>query len=107
MDNEDLDLAYEVAESKYLLDLSKLQLKLEEDKMFIETDWDKVNAERQEQGLPKLSSDPKKKAYIEQSYQECHQGLIDLTYEYNKVRFKYDLLVANRTGGFNEVPKSV
>lgn len=69
--------------------------KLETEDLFsdklVKTDWDKLNAERKEQGLPKLSNQDMKKAHILLEMGDDYRDLLLAELKYNKLRRFYDM----------------
>ena len=59
--------------------------------LLLDTDWDKINSERKEQGLSKLSNQSMKEAYIETLLSEEYNAEEIMELEYNKLRRLYDV----------------
>ena len=55
------------------------------------TDWDTINEERKEKGLPKLSNQDMKKAHIKQMMIGDYEGLLYLELEYLRLSKIYDV----------------
>lgn len=96
MNNKEKQLITNIAEEKHTIDKTKLELQIEEDGIFLNSNWDEINKKREEQNLPKLGSDPKKKAYAKQQVVEKYNKIIDLELEYRKHRMEYEILIANK-----------
>ena len=60
-------------------------------KLLLDTDWDKLNSERKEQGLSKLSNQSMKEAYIETLLSEEYNAEEIMELEYNKLRRLYEV----------------
>ena len=56
----------EIEISKNKLNTLKQGLDVDKNTLLLETNWDKVNDERKEQGLTKISNESMRKAYIDQ-----------------------------------------
>ena len=56
----------EIEISKNKLNTLKQGLDVDKNTLLLETNWDKVNDERKEQGLQKISNESMRKAYIDQ-----------------------------------------
>ena len=56
----------EIEISKNKLNTLKQGLDIDKNTLLLETNWDKVNDERKEQGLTKISNESMRKAYIDQ-----------------------------------------
>ena len=56
----------EIEISKNKLNTLKQGLEVDKNTLLLETNWDKVNDERKEQGLQKISNESMRKAYIDQ-----------------------------------------
>ena len=59
-------LIKEIEISKNKLNTLKQGLDVDKNTLLLETNWDKVNDERKEQGLQKISNESMRKAYIDQ-----------------------------------------
>ena len=59
-------LIKEIEISKNKLNTLKQGLEVDKNTLLLETNWDKVNDERKEQGLQKISNESMRKAYIDQ-----------------------------------------
>ena len=76
----------EIEISKNKLNTLKQGLDVDKNTLLLETNWDKVNDERKEQGLQKISNESMRKAYIDQ------QILMEKT-EYNKKLNEHETLL--------------
>lgn len=64
----------------------------EYNKHLLNTDWNKVNDERIEKGLSKLSNQDMKKAYIEELLFSFKSDLIMAKLEYNRLLRMYEMM---------------
>ena len=76
----------EIEISKNKLNTLKQGLEVDKNTLLLETNWDKVNDERKEQGLQKISNESMRKAYIDQ------QILVEKI-EYNKRLNEHETLL--------------
>ena len=76
----------EIEISKNKLNTLKQGLDVDKNTLLLETNWDKVNDERKEQGLQKISNESMRKAYIDQ------QILMEKI-EYNKKLNEHETLL--------------
>ena len=58
----------------------------------INTNWDEINKERVEEGLPKLSNQDMKKAYIETDLIKMNEDKIIAKLEYNRLLRMYEMM---------------
>lgn len=58
----------------------------------INTNWDEINKERVEKGLPKLSNQDMKKAYIETDLRKMNEDKIIAKLEYNRLLRMYEMM---------------
>ena len=79
-------LIKEIEISKNKLNTLKQGLDVDKNTLLLETNWDKVNDERKEQGLQKISNESMRKAYIDQ------QILMEKI-EYNKKLNEHETLL--------------
>ena len=79
-------LIKEIEISKNKLNTLKQGLEVDKNTLLLETNWDKVNDERKEQGLQKISNESMRKAYIDQ------QILMEKI-EYNKKLNEHETLL--------------
>ena len=77
------------AENDYKL--KKFQNEQEYNKQLLETDWDKINDERKEQGLPKLSNQDMKKAYIQNKMFVDYDEELNREKNYDEYKRKFDV----------------
>ena len=82
------------AENRYMV--KKFYNEMDYCEMMLTEDWDTVNKERAEQGLPKLSNQDMKKAYIKYKMMEEYDEEKYLELEYLRFQRMYD--VAMRIG---------
>ena len=59
-------LIKELEGAKKNLDVYRQKVDIDKNTLLLETNWDKVNDERKEQGLQKISNESMRKAYIDQ-----------------------------------------
>lgn len=60
--------------------------------LLLVTDWDKINKERVEKGLGKLSNQDLKKAYIEEKLNDYKDDVILAKLEYNRLLRMYEMM---------------
>lgn len=79
------------AEGKYKA--KKFANDMEYNEHMASIDWDTINAERREEGLPKLSNQDMKKAYIKVKMNENYREELYLEREYDKYRRMYEVAI--------------
>ena len=82
-----------IAESRYLL-IKQKYTDLKNEKM-INTNWNKINEQRELAGLDKLTSDTKKKAYVDTLLNDFKFEVVnqEIIYEYMKRLYNQTLLI--------------
>ena len=76
----------EIEISKNKLNTLKQELDVDKNNLLLETNWNDINSKRVEEGLPKISNESMRKAYIDQ------QILMEKT-EYNKKLNEHETLL--------------
>ena len=89
MDMNDLLCSLITSEENYKL--KKIEVEQNYFEELLNTDWDTINNERKEQGLPKLSNQDMKKAYIMTKMNDQYSNLLDVELEDNMIRRMYDV----------------
>ena len=79
-------LIEEAEQIKSQFDTAKQDLTIKKANLLLTTNWNEVNAQRVEEGLPKISNESMRKAYIDQ------QILMEKT-EYNKKLNEHETLL--------------
>lgn len=60
--------------------------------LLLNTDWDKLNEERKEQGLPKLSNQDMKEAYIQDKLKQFNEDVLEYKLQYNQLIRMYEMM---------------
>lgn len=89
LDMNDLLSSLIKAEENYKL--KKIEVEQNYFEELLNIDWDTINDERKERGLPKLSNQDMKKAYIMTKMNDQYDNLLEMELEYNMVRRMYDV----------------
>ena len=85
------DLVYALAKAENDYKYEKFETEQKYYKKLLNTDWDKINEERKEKGLSKLSNQDMKKAYIMTEMKGDYANLLDSELTYNELRRLYDI----------------
>ena len=85
------ELVFSLIDTEFEYKVQKSNNKNKYNELLLNTDWDKINSERKEQGLPKLSNQSMKEAYIETLLSEEYNAEESMELEYNKLRRLYDV----------------
>ena len=85
------DLVNKLIEEEFNYKIKKAKNKEKYNKMLLDTNWDELNEERKQQGLPKLSNQSMKEAYIETVLSEDYTNELEKELEYNTLRRFYDV----------------
>lgn len=87
-----LDLLHKlaIAEEKYRKE--DLEYDKEYNKLLLNIDWDKINKDRVEKKLSKLSNQDMKKAYIEDKLELLNHDLVMSKLEYNRLLRMYEMM---------------
>ena len=60
--------------------------------LLLNTDWDKLNEERKEQGLSKLSNQGMKEAYIQDKLKQFNEDVLEYKLQYNQLLRMYEMM---------------
>lgn len=80
--------ALNLAESEYKL--YRFQNQLQQAQFLLTVDWKKINDERVEMGLPKISNESQRSAYIKDKYATDNEEELSLELKYNQARREYE-----------------
>ena len=64
----------------------------EYNKILLNTDWDKINDERKDKGLPKLSNQSMKEAYIQDKLKQFNEDVLEYKLQYNQLLRMYEMM---------------
>lgn len=70
--------------------LYKLNLKLEKANFLLSVDWKAINSEREEIGLPKISNEKQRSAYIDTKFSDKDLKLLEKELKYNQILREYN-----------------
>lgn len=84
-------LLYSLIEAEKQYKLKKFYNALDYDEQMLTTDWDTVNEERKEKGLPKLSNQDMKKAHIKYMMMVDYDEELYLELEYLRLSKMYEV----------------
>ncbi|MBP5422997.1 MAG: hypothetical protein J6Y78_11205 [Paludibacteraceae bacterium] len=85
------DLLYSLIDAEKEYKLKKFYNALDFDEQMLTTDWDTINEERKEKGLPKLSNQDMKKAHIKYMMMVDYDEELYLELEYLRLSKMYDV----------------
>lgn len=80
--------ALNLAESKYKM--YRFQNQLKQAQFLLTVDWKKINEERVSMGLPKISNESQRSAYIKDKYAVDNEKELSLELKYNQARREYE-----------------
>lgn len=87
-----IDLLHKLAMAEENYYEEKHNYKAEYNEHLLNTDWNTVNSERVDKGLPKLSNQDMKKAYIEKKISKFKSDAILAELEYNRLLRMYEMM---------------
>ncbi len=76
------------AEADYKL--AKYSLKLEKANFLLNIDWKAINSQREELGLPKISNEKQRSAYIDTKFSKKDLDLLEKELKYNQILREYN-----------------
>lgn len=80
-----LQLIQEAEKIKSCFDAAKQQLNIEKASILLTTNWNDVNAQRVSEGLPKISNESMRKAYLDLRLEDKIKEVKNLETEYNTI----------------------
>ena len=81
-----LQLIQEAEKIKSCFDAAKQQLNIEKATILLTTNWNDVNSKRVEEGLPKISNEGMRKAYLDLRLEDKIKEVKNLETEYDTVQ---------------------
>jgi hypothetical protein len=75
--------------------LEKQALETEKAELILNTNWDELNKERKEQGLPKISNESSRNAYISLQLADNIAKFNEVKLEYDNAKRYYKYLIAS------------
>lgn len=76
--------------AEYDYKISKHSLKIEKANFLLTIDWKQINTEREELGLPKISNEKQRSAYVDTKFSDKEFDLLLKELKYNQIHREYN-----------------